>query len=47
MNLLRTPPERMTPQQRKMMDDAGLFWDGLGSWVKNLPQLTLRVPGPF
>ena len=27
-----------------MMDDAGLFWDGLGSWVKNLPQLTLRIP---
>ena len=41
-----TPPERMTREQRAHMHGAGLFWDGLAAWVTNLPQITVRVPGP-
>ena len=42
----KIPPERMAREQRDRMHAAGLFWDGLGSWVQNLPKLTVHVPGP-
>lgn len=40
-----TPDDHMTREQRKRMLDAGLFWDGQ-AWVQNLPETTIRVPGP-